>query len=46
MCSVKYELGFYIPLDDILHSYPRKYLGSYILPLSYINVNIVGSVLN
>jgi hypothetical protein len=27
---VKYELGFYIPKDDILHSYHRENLKSYI----------------
>jgi hypothetical protein len=27
---VKYELGFYIPEDDILHSYRRENLKSYI----------------
>jgi hypothetical protein len=27
---VKYELGFYIPEDDILHSHRREYLKSYI----------------
>jgi hypothetical protein len=26
---VKYELGFYIPDDDILHSDRREYLRSY-----------------
>jgi hypothetical protein len=26
---VKYKLGFYIPEDDILHSYRRKNLKSY-----------------
>jgi hypothetical protein len=27
---VKYELGFYIPEDDILHSHRRETLNSYI----------------
>jgi hypothetical protein len=27
---VKYELGFYIPKDDILHSHRRENLRSYI----------------
>jgi hypothetical protein len=27
---VKYELGFYIPEDDILHSHRRENLKSYI----------------
>jgi hypothetical protein len=27
---VRYELGFYIPEDDILHSYRRENLESYI----------------
>jgi hypothetical protein len=26
---VKYEQGFYIPEDDILHSHRREYLKSY-----------------
>jgi hypothetical protein len=30
---VKYELGFYIPEDDILHSHRRENHKSYILPL-------------
>jgi hypothetical protein len=29
--SVKYELGFYIPEDDILHSHRREPLRSYIV---------------
>jgi hypothetical protein len=28
---VKYELGFYIPEDDILHSHRRENLKSYVL---------------
>jgi hypothetical protein len=27
---VRYELGFYIPEDDILHSHRREYFKSYI----------------
>jgi hypothetical protein len=27
---MKYELGFYIPEDDILHSHCREYLNSYV----------------
>jgi hypothetical protein len=30
MSPVKYELGFYIPEDDILHSHCRENLKSYI----------------
>jgi hypothetical protein len=30
---VKYELGFYIPEDDILHSHRREHLKSYIILL-------------
>jgi hypothetical protein len=30
MCPVKYELGFYITEDDILHSHRRENLKSYI----------------
>jgi hypothetical protein len=29
---VKYELGFYIPEDDILHSHCRENFKSYIVP--------------
>jgi hypothetical protein len=29
MSSVKYELGFYIPDDDILHNHRRENLKSY-----------------
>jgi hypothetical protein len=29
MCPVRYELGFYIPEDDILHSHCRENLESY-----------------
>jgi hypothetical protein len=29
---VKYELGFYIPEDDILHSHRRGNLKSYMMP--------------
>jgi hypothetical protein len=28
--SVKYELGFYMSEDDVLHSHPREDLNSYI----------------
>jgi hypothetical protein len=30
MSSVRYELEFYIPADDILHSHCREILKSYI----------------
>jgi hypothetical protein len=30
MSPVKYELGFYTPEDNILHSHGREYLKSYI----------------
>jgi hypothetical protein len=30
MSPVRYELGFYIPEDDIVHSHRRKNLKSYI----------------
>jgi hypothetical protein len=30
MSPVKYELGFYIPEDDILHSHSRENVKSYI----------------
>jgi hypothetical protein len=33
---VKYELGFYIPEDDILHSHRRENLKSHILILIYV----------
>jgi hypothetical protein len=29
VCPVKYELGFYIPEDDILHSHRRENFKSY-----------------
>jgi hypothetical protein len=29
MSPVKYEMGFYIPEDDILHSHSREKLRSY-----------------
>jgi hypothetical protein len=31
MSPVKYELGFHIPEDDILHSHRRKDLRSYMV---------------
>jgi hypothetical protein len=37
---VKYELGFYIPEDDILHSHRLENLKSYILiPCSSLNIS-------
>jgi hypothetical protein len=33
---VKYEKGFYITEDDILHSYRRENLKSYVKPNVYI----------
>jgi hypothetical protein len=30
MSPVKYDLGFYIPEDDVLHSHSRENLKSYI----------------
>jgi hypothetical protein len=30
MSPMKYELGFHIPENDILHSHRREYLKSYI----------------
>jgi hypothetical protein len=35
---VKYELGFYIPEDDILHSHRRE--SSDLTDLSYVYVNV------
>jgi hypothetical protein len=35
MSPVKYELGFYIPEDDILHSPRRENLKYYIVPFSF-----------
>jgi hypothetical protein len=35
---VKYELGFYMPEDDILHSHRREMLSSYITSL-FVVVN-------
>jgi hypothetical protein len=34
---VKYELGFYIPEDDILHSPCREKLKSYIVHIAVLN---------
>jgi hypothetical protein len=39
---VKYELGFYIPEGDILHSHCRQNLKSY-MPISMLTVNPTGS---
>jgi hypothetical protein len=36
--SVKYELGFYIPEDDILHSHRRENLKSYIPESAWKNL--------
>jgi hypothetical protein len=33
--TMKYELGFYIPEDDILHSHCRKNLKSYVALTSW-----------
>jgi hypothetical protein len=33
--SVRYELGFYIPEDGILHSYRHEYLKRYIALTSW-----------
>jgi hypothetical protein len=33
--SVKYELGFYIPEDDVFHSDRRENLKSYIFRMNY-----------
>jgi hypothetical protein len=40
---VRYELGFYIPEDDILHSQRRENLKSYFLPSSFntLSLNVV-----
>jgi hypothetical protein len=35
---VKYELGFYIPEDDILHSHHRENLKSYIMKLVRVEI--------
>jgi hypothetical protein len=44
--SVKYELGFYIPEDGILHSYCREKLKSYICEISLVLlINIAGQIL-
>jgi hypothetical protein len=34
MSPVKYELGFYIPEEDILHSHRRENLKYYIPPIN------------
>jgi hypothetical protein len=38
---VKYELGFYIPEDGILHSHRREYLKLYIYALLKLNITMV-----
>jgi hypothetical protein len=38
MSPVKYELGFYIPEDDILHSHRRENLKSYNLDFALTEV--------
>jgi hypothetical protein len=41
---VKYELGFYIPEDDILHSHCRENLRSYLISLVFNDSKMTGSV--
>jgi hypothetical protein len=36
--AVKYELGFYIPEDDILHNHRRENLKSYIEDVMFMSV--------
>jgi hypothetical protein len=44
---VKYELGFYIPEDDILHSYRRENLQSYTLvEVQLLSILVEAGVLN
>jgi hypothetical protein len=38
--SVKYELGFYIPEDDILHSHHRENLKSYKFDTYFIYLKV------
>jgi hypothetical protein len=38
MSPVKYELGFYIPEDDILHSHCRENLKSYDVNVRFLFV--------
>jgi hypothetical protein len=41
MSPVRYELGFYIPEDDLLHSHRRENLNYYILSLRFfLNVSV------
>jgi hypothetical protein len=35
---VKYELGFYIPEDDILHSHRRENLKPYIIKIRFLSL--------
>jgi hypothetical protein len=42
MSPVKYELGFYIPEDDILHSHCSENLKTYIaLPAGLCNGDVI-----
>jgi hypothetical protein len=41
MSPVKYELGFYIPEDDILHGHRRVNLKSYSFVLVYTSKSYV-----
>jgi hypothetical protein len=40
MSPVKYELGFYIPADDILHSHRRETLKSYTTLVLLVRVKV------
>jgi hypothetical protein len=37
---VKYELGFYIPEDDILHSHRRENLKSYSVKTTFVRTGV------
>jgi hypothetical protein len=37
---VRYEIGFYIPEDDTLHSDRREHLKSYLDVITYVHMDI------
>jgi hypothetical protein len=45
MSPLRYELGFYIPEDDILHGYCRENFKSSILSMVFILTAVLGPCL-